>query len=159
MGGEERNKEWGKMTEREANWFLTFSDIVAAVAVIFPSVGNKVTLDYVRTGDRRSGWLWRWHQPLLTRAGVSRGDRSKGLLTRGPWHHTAPASGDAVSAHLSTGSWNKKTGRARSYSLPSSSTVLLLYFVIPLTPMWKTDRAIKYWYDLVCLILHFAVRV
>lgn len=156
--GAVKNERKGQ-TEKPTGHSPTFSDVVAAAAVIFPSGGNKVTLACVRTGDRRSGRLRRWRRLLLTRAGVSRGDRSEELLTGGPWHHTAPAPGDAASAHLSTGSWNGEAGRGRSYPLPSTPTVLLLYFVIPLTPTWKTDRGIKYWYDLVCLILHFAVRV
>lgn len=89
-GGQGRHREWEERTERKpTGCSLTFSDVVAAAAVIFPSGGNKVTLACARTGDRRSGRLRRWRRPLLTRAGVSRGDRSEELLTGGPWHtHT-----------------------------------------------------------------------
>lgn len=83
-GVQRRNKECEKRTEMPTGCSLTFSDVVAAVAVIFPSGGNKVTLACVRTGDRRRGRLRRWRRPLLTRAGVSRGDRSEKLLTGGP---------------------------------------------------------------------------
>lgn len=124
--------------KRERKWQRERSQLVApwlfpdraAVAVIFPSGGNKVTLARVRTGDRRSGRLRRSGRPLLTTASVSKGDRSEELLTGGPWHHTAPAPGDAESAHHSTGSRNGKTGRVRSYLLPSShcSLTWVCYF-------------------------------
>lgn len=131
-----RHKEWEKRTEKgrererqkPTGRSLTPSDVVAAAAVIFPSGGNKVTLACVRTGDRRSGRLQRWRRPLLTRAGVSRGDRSEELLTGGPWHHTAPAPRGAASAHLSTGSLNGEADRVRSYPLPSSPTVTLFCY-------------------------------
>lgn len=155
MGEIKDERKWQR--EKPTGCSLTFLDVVAAAAVIFPSGGNKVTLACVRTGDRRSGRLQRRRRPLLTRVGVSRGDRSEKLLTGGPWHHTAPAPPrDAASAHFF---FFQGKLEWRSYPFPSSPIVLLLYFVIPLTPMWKTDRDIKYWYDLVCLILHFAVRV
>ncbi len=81
--GAVKNERKGQR-EKPTGRSLTFSDIVAAAAVIFPSGGNKVTLARVRTGDRRSGRLRRWRRLLLTRAGVSRGDRSEELLTGGP---------------------------------------------------------------------------
>lgn len=81
--GEIKNERKGQR-EKSTGCSLTFPDVVVAAAVIFPSGGNKVTLACVRTGDRRSGRLRRWRRPLLTRAGVSRGDRSEELLTRGP---------------------------------------------------------------------------
>lgn len=85
-------KERKGQREKPTGWPLTFSDVVAAVAVIFPSGGNKVTLACVRTGDRRSGRLQSSGRPLLTRAGVSRGDRSEELLTGSPLtpHSTCP---------------------------------------------------------------------
>lgn len=85
--GDIKNERKGQ-TEKPTGCSLTFSDVVAAAAVIFPSGGNKVTLACARTGDRRSGRLQRWRRPLLTRAGVSRGDRSEELLTGGPLTHT-----------------------------------------------------------------------
>lgn len=138
-GVQRRNKECEKRTEMPTGCSLTFSDVVAAVAVIFPSGGNKVTLACVRTGDRRRGRLRRWRRPLLTRAGVSRGDRSEKLLTGGPWHHTAPAPGRCSISTFSTGTWNRKAGRGRSYQFPFFPTLLLLYCVTPLTPVWEKD--------------------
>lgn len=86
-----RMREKDREREEPTGRSLTSSDVEAAAAVIFPSGGNKVTLACVRTGDRRSGRLRHRCRPLLTRAAVSRGDRSEELLTGGPWHHAAPA--------------------------------------------------------------------
>lgn len=161
---ERGTEETGEIKRERTRGSLTLTDIVAAAAVIFPSGGGGTKSPWpVCAGDRGSGrWRrhWRWRQPLLTRAGVSGGDRSKELLTGGSWHHTAPAPPrGAASAHLSTGSWNRKSGRVESCVFPSSAVVLLLYFAFPLTHVWKTVSGIKYWYNLMCLILHFAVRV
>lgn len=84
--------------------------------------------------EQVTGGTGGWRRPLLTRAGVSRGDRSKELLTGGSWHHTAPAPRDAASAHLSTGSWNGKAGTVRScvFSFrPCCSVTLFCYSTNP----------------------------
>lgn len=77
-------KERKGKREKPSGCSRTFLDVVAAAAVIFPSGGNKVTLACVRTGDRGSGRLQLWRRPLLTRAGVRRGDRNEELLAEGP---------------------------------------------------------------------------
>lgn len=120
VGGEEWNEEGQR--EKPTGCSLTFSGAGAAVAVIFTSAGNKVTLASVRTGDRRSGWLRRWRRPLLTRAGVSRGDRSGGLLTGGPLTPRGTCPG---TCSVSTSFYRKLEGKSRQGKKSSSSFLCL----------------------------------
>lgn len=152
--GNERKEE--RKRERE-NWLLLDSFRRCSSSSCHFSIRREQS--HLGPCEQVTGGAGGWRRPLLTRVGVSRGDRSKELLTGGSWHRTAPGPRDAASAHLSTGNWNGNAGTVRSCVFPSAPVVLLLYFAISLTPVWKTVRGMKYWCDLMCLILHFAVRV
>lgn len=123
-----RKTERGGKKEREG-CALTFPDVAAGAAVLFPSGGNKVTLACVRTGDRRSRRLWR--RPLLTRAGTSRGDRSQELHTGGSWHHrsTCPERCGVSTSFRRKPEWKSRRGwEVRSEKFPSSPVALLVLF-------------------------------
>lgn len=119
-----------KDREKPTGCSLTLSDVVAAAAVIFPSGGNKVTLACARTGDRRSGRLRRWRRPLLTRAGVSRGDRSEELLTGGPWHthSTCPGRCSVSTSFHRKLEWESREGEKLSASFLSRCSVTLFCY-------------------------------
>lgn len=150
--GRKNNDEEGK--PERAGCSLTPARVVAAAAVIFPS-GGRVTLAWARTGDGEweaagPGLCWReLPQVKVTGAGsCSPGapDTPQQLPLR-----------DAASAHLFTGSGNKKISEAQRTSVSFLSHHAATLFCYSL--MWKIVRGIKYWCDLMCLILHFAVRV
>lgn len=153
-----RNTDWKKRTEIEAVCSLTFLDVAAAVAVIFPSGGNKVTLACVRTvtggvGGCGAGASPCWRGPVLVEV---TGARSCSPGAPDTMQHL-PREMQRQHIFLQEVGMENMEGKKLSASFLSHCSVTL--FCYSINPHVKGRQCIKYWYNLVCIILHFAVRV
>lgn len=127
--GNERKEE--RKRERE-NWLLLDSFRRCSSSSCHFSIRREQS--HLGPCEQVTGGAGGWRRPLLTRAGVSRGDRSKELLTGGSWHRTAPGPRDAASAHLSTGNWNGNAWDGKKLCVsfrPCCSVTLFCYFTNP----------------------------
>lgn len=85
--------------------------------------------------------------PLLTRAGVSRGDRSKELLTGGPWlTHTHTHCTFPWRCCLSTSFHRKLEWKSTEHEKLSASFLSHCYFICCFAKHNVEDRQRQYWY-------------